>query len=408
MNPIHHPNLIGLYRDLQRYVGWQETDRENVIAVRPFIEPLFPQLIDDFYAETLRHEATAKVLAAGEDQIHRLKKTLLGWLNDLFAGQYDEAYVESRWRVGRRHVEIDLDQTYVTVSLGRIRLGILEQIHVQFGQSPNEQDAICRSVNKLLDVEGAFINATYQAHMVGRLNEKSELQLKQTERLATIGKMITGLAHESRNLLQRSHACLATLMLDIDSIPDAMKQATRIQAALDRLQVLYEEVRNYAAPLSLDLNRLDLNKLVLTTWQNLAEDWGPKNIRLELETEPGIDTSLDADRYRIEQVFTNLFQNAVDVSAERSTIQSRLSRNEQGELVIEIRDHGQGIPEDVLPRVFEPFFTTKPRGTGLGLAITWRIVEAHGGSIRAQNMADGGARFTIVLPTTLERTAATH
>ncbi len=399
MDPIRHPNLMELYHELQTYVGWQSEDERRIVALAPHVAPHFERLIDDFYDEIQRHQATIQVIVGGQQQIDRLKKTLLEWLRRLFEGNYDQAYVESRWRVGWRHVEINLEQIYASMALARLRKGIIESIPDDLPFESSERRAMIASLNKLLDIEGAIINAAYETHFVERLRQQNEEQLKQSERLATIGKMITGLAHESRNLLQRSHACLETLKLDLGDLPDAMKQADRIQAALDRLQMLYEEVRNYAAPLSLDVASLDLHKLILGTWHNLEPQWAAKDIRLECHCDGTTSPVMQVDRYRMEQVFTNLFQNAIEVSPEHGRIACRIESDASGQTVVIIEDAGPGIPSDVLPRVFEPFFTTKPKGTGLGLAITRRIVETHAGTIQAENQNGGGARFVISLPT---------
>ena len=398
MDPIRHPNLMHLYRELQKYVDWQAEDERRVVSLGTYIAPHFERLIDDFYDEIQVHEATSRVLVGGQRQIARLKNTLLLWLRRLFEGNYDEDYVKARWRAGWRHVEINLDQVYVSMALSRLRKGIVEAIPDDL---PMEHSERCRTIvalNKLLDVEGAIINAAYQTHFVERMRLQTEEQLKQSERLATIGKMITGLAHESRNLLQRSHACLETLKLDLDNLPDAMVQADRIQAALDRLQILYEEVRNYAAPLSLDVSSLDLHKLILGTWHNLQPQWSGKDIRLECHCSGNTNPVIQVDRYRMEQVFTNLFQNAIEVSPDHGCVTCRIESNESGRIVVTIEDVGSGIADDMLPRVFEPFFTTKPTGTGLGLAITRRIIETHAGTITAENRKEGGARFIVELP----------
>lgn len=398
MDPIRHPNLMHLYRELQKYVDWQAEDERRVVSLGAYIAPHFERLIDDFYDEIQKHEATSRVLVGGQPQIARLKNTLLLWLRRLFEGNYDQAYVEARWRVGWRHVEINLDQVYASMALGRLRKGIVEAIPDDLPLELAERRRTIAALNKLLDIEGAIINAAYQAHSVERMRIQTEEQLKQSERLATIGKMITGLAHESRNLLQRSHACLETLKLDLGDLPDAMKQADRIQAALDRLQMLYEEVRNYAAPLSLDVSSLDIHKLILGTWHNLEPQWSSKDIRLECHCSGSTNSVMQVDRYRMEQVFTNLFQNAIEVSPEQSRITCHIEPDTSGSIVVTIEDPGSGIEDDVLPRVFEPFFTTKPTGTGLGLAITRRIIETHAGTIKAENRKEGGARFIIHLP----------
>src|SRR5258708_4990754 len=104
------------YRELQRYVGWSAEDARRVQAVAGLLEPHLPAMIDDFYAEIERHPNAKKVITGGQPQINRLKGTLLKWLQELLAGPYEVAYVERRWKVGWRHVEIGLDQVYTNVA----------------------------------------------------------------------------------------------------------------------------------------------------------------------------------------------------------------------------------------------------------------------------------------------------
>src|SRR5436190_20817123 len=109
--------LFRRYQELQAYVGWTEDDARRVQAVGPLLEPSFGALIDDFYQEIERHPEAAKVITGGKAQIERLKGTLVAWACELFSGRYDIDYVHRRWRVGRRHVEIGLDQVFTNVAL---------------------------------------------------------------------------------------------------------------------------------------------------------------------------------------------------------------------------------------------------------------------------------------------------
>src|SRR5438046_2753079 len=124
-----NPDALFLrYQELQHYVGWIEEDAGRIQAVAPILEPHLGPLIDDFYAEIERHPEARKVINGGQEQIQRLKGTLLGWLRDLVSGPYDSAYVAKRWRVGWRHVEIGLDQVFTNVALSRMRRGLLRAL----------------------------------------------------------------------------------------------------------------------------------------------------------------------------------------------------------------------------------------------------------------------------------------
>src|SRR5260221_14650748 len=96
------------YRDLQAYVGWTAADAQRVQSLGSLLVAFFPALIDDFYAEIENHPEARRVITGGAEQTARLKQTLRNWLQELFSGRYDGEYVERRWRVGHRHVDIGL------------------------------------------------------------------------------------------------------------------------------------------------------------------------------------------------------------------------------------------------------------------------------------------------------------
>jgi C4-dicarboxylate-specific signal transduction histidine kinase len=401
--------LYDMYRELQAYVQWTDQDRLRVHRARSAVESAMPALIDDFYEEIQRHPNAAAVITGGQPQIQRLKQTLVHWIEGLFSGAYDEEFVRTRWRVGRRHVEIGLDQAYATAALARLRDGLIATLQANWTGSPIELALTERTLNKLLDLDVAIIEMAYQQHFLWKLEEHIARQNQQTERLVAIGQMVAGLAHESRNLLQRSHACLEALRLDIDDRPDALKQAARIQSALDQLHRLYEEVRNYAAPIRLEMGEFDLIQLIRQSWQNLDGRWRDREVNFELRFDEARSHFVKADSQRLDQVFTNIFQNALEACSGAVSVvcEVTISPNDKN-WQITIHDNGPGIPGDFVGRVFEPFFTTKTQGTGLGMAICQRIMDSHGGTISAGSGPQGGAEIKMELPASLSVASLTN
>lgn len=207
------------------------------------------------------------------------------------------------------------------------------------------------------------------------------------------------MAHESRNAFQRSQACLELLALELEDRPAELELVSRIQRALDHLHRLYEEVRDYAAPIKLDRQLCDLAHLWRDAWSHLEVNRAGKDVILQ-ESVECVDLASHVDWFALGQVFRNIFENAIAACSEPGTIWvncSEASLNGQPAISIQIRDSGTGIPIDARGRVFDAFFTTKTKGTGLGMAIARRIVEAHGGAIELGNQ-DKGAEFVIVLP----------
>jgi signal transduction histidine kinase len=210
----------------------------------------------------------------------------------------------------------------------------------------------------------------------------AQLKLIQNERLAAIGQMVTGLAHESRNALQRSRACLDMLDLDLESAPDQRDLVRRTRSALVELQTLYEEVRGYAAPIQLGKSQHRIAELCHQMWENIQEQWKPLEIKLHLECERCPPLACDATR--IGQVIRNIYENAIAVLTSGGSIFTTCRVVQYGRnnyIQVSFSDDGPGLNEEQRAHIFEPFFTTKTRGTGLGMAICQRIVEAHAGRI---------------------------
>lgn len=225
-------------------------------------------------------------------------------------------------------------------------------------------------------------------------------RLVQSARLAAIGEMMTGLAHESRNALQRARAALEMLELDLAGRPEMLTLSLRAVSAIEELQRLYEEVRNYAAPIQLELRDVDLEDVWTEVWSQVQQVHRDKEIRLTSQGNPETrQTRIDV--YRIQQVFRNILENAVAVLPPVGgviEISSRRVDEENGHwMEIAVQDNGPGMNREQMARIFEPFFTTKTRGTGLGMAIVKRIMEAHGGSASI-GTPDQGARIILRFP----------
>jgi PAS domain S-box-containing protein len=225
-------------------------------------------------------------------------------------------------------------------------------------------------------------------------------QALQSERLAAIGQMMTGLAHESGNALARSKACLEMLAWEVQDRPEALDLIARIQKAQDHLQQLYEEVRGYAAPLKLEREVWDVAAVWRQAWENLALLRQGKEASLRAES-GAADLRCTIDPFRLEQVFRNILENSLDACQNPVRIDILCSAAEldgQPAVRIAVRDNGPGLNPEQQQRIFQPFFTTKTKGTGLGMAIAKRIVEAHGGRIAVGSGPGLGAEILITLP----------
>ncbi len=227
-------------------------------------------------------------------------------------------------------------------------------------------------------------------------------KLIQAERLAAIGQMVSGIAHESRNFLQKISASVETLQaLPCHEDADVGTELSVIARSCDGLKCLLDDLREYAAPIQLDRSRRDLIAIWRAAWISV--------VSAHPETEATLSEALEAkncwssvDGFRMEQVFRNLFENAIAAGSEPARVTIRSSNGSVDRLKITVSDNGLGLKVTPASRVFEPFFTTKTRGTGLGLSIVRRIVEAHGGTITARNLPEEGAVFELEIPTGID------
>jgi signal transduction histidine kinase len=377
--------LIRRYRELQAYVGWCDADAQRIVAAAPRLEPHLHALIDDFYDEIERHPDARRVITGGRDQIGRLKGTLVRWLRDLLGGSYDEAYVERRWRVGWRHVEIGLEQVYTNVALSRLRTGLCRALQEEWDGGRRELEEVVRSLNRLLDLDLAIIEDAYQVEYTARL--------QRSERLATLGQVAGGVAHEMRNPLNVVKTSVYYLLNARNPTPE--KQAEHLR----RIERHVEAADGVITALS-DFARLPVPSPGLVPIAGLIRevlevDEPGGGIEVEVDCPEGLPHALgDGDQLRI--AFGNLVRNARDAMPEGGRLTIR-GREADGGIEVEVADTGVGIPPEDLARIMEPLYSTKARGLGLGLAIARAILEKNQGSLRVASEVGRGSTFTVRL-----------
>lgn len=225
----------------------------------------------------------------------------------------------------------------------------------------------------------------------------------QSERLAAVGQMVAGLTHESRNALQRSQACLEMLEFEIENNAPAQDLVRRIQKAQDHLQKLFDEVRGYVAPIRLELADHSLPEIWREAWDLLSAQRQGRVVQFREHFVDG-QARCRVDRFRLTQVFRNLFENALAACRDPSEIDVDCRRTVWrgiDAVRIAIRDNGPGLSGEQRSRIFEPFFTTKTQGTGLGMPIAKRIIDAHGGELSVGTDWSQGAELVVTLPRNL-------
>ncbi len=227
---------------------------------------------------------------------------------------------------------------------------------------------------------------------------EAEARLLDSARLAAIGEAMAGMAHESRNALQRSQACLDLLADRVMEDAESNDLIEGIQRSQDELYRLYEEVRKYAAPVQITPETCNAGEIVRRAWGDIAQLVDHRDATLE-EVHRIEDLSCIADPFSLTQVFRNILENSADSCADpmRMTVTYSLDVDADS-LVVSMLDNGPGIPPENAGRVFDSFFTTRAHGTGLGMAIAHRIMKAHRGDIRINPAATDGAEFIVTIP----------
>lgn len=236
------------------------------------------------------------------------------------------------------------------------------------------------------------------------LTEKKRMDdyLFRVEKLAAMGRIAAGIAHEIRNPLAGIYTTVQILESDPGGVDTRRTELRNILQEIDRVEHLIREILDLVRAVPLQMEDFDLHELLLTTLALLKEGMSRKNIawKTEFEMEPCI---LHADPDRLRQVFLNLIINAMESMNGGGTVTVRTG-TERGKsrsrdwLFIDVADTGVGIPSKDMSRIFDPFFTTKNAGTGLGLTVTHKIIEDHRGRIEVESKADGGTTFRVLLP----------
>jgi two-component system nitrogen regulation sensor histidine kinase GlnL len=240
------------------------------------------------------------------------------------------------------------------------------------------------------------------------VRKEMEEDLKRSDRLALLGTLAAGLAHEIKNPLGGIKGAAQLLRREVARDPSLVQYTDIMIREVDRVDRLMKQLLDLSRPPKLNLESLNIHRLiddVLLLEKSLVSE-GDMLVR------KNFDPSLPpiwGDRSQLTQVFLNLIKNALQAmnGESRLTLSTRIETNfhmregerDRGKYIrVNIEDNGQGIKEEVLPHIFSPFFTTKSDGTGLGLAICHRIINDHGGLIRVESQEGQGTAFKVSLP----------
>lgn len=276
---------------------------------------------------------------------------------------------------------------------------------IQEGFQVLEEEITCRSLHgrslevvvsasQLRNDTGEVLGAVVVIRDLGDLHRLQD-QLRRSERLASVGQMVAGVAHEFRNPLSTIKGFARYFQRKYSESPEDGEYADLITAEVDRLNRVIEDMLRFAQPLEPQRQSVDFGELVERARALCRTTIESKGLVVEYLGEPG--QTLTADGDLLIQVLVNLIDNAGQAVGEGGHIGLELTRH-RGRVVISVTDDGPGIGDIDSSRLFDPFFTTKSSGTGLGLSIVYSIVERHRGHIEVDSPPGQGACFRVILP----------
>ena len=232
---------------------------------------------------------------------------------------------------------------------------------------------------------------------------ENQVTLERQEKLASLGVLAAGVAHEIRNPLSAIKACTYLLKESVPAESHAKKDILMIESEITRLERIVRDVLAFARPNDPILDSVSTTALMAYVWELISGQFAETAIELILESSP--DITIKADENQLTQVLLNLIRNAGDsiegagkIILRVRTDRANLSGLSINAVILEVEDTGKGISPEVQKRLFDPFYTTKSAGTGLGLSIAARIIERHGGALQYCSQVNHGTTFGIVLP----------
>lgn len=308
----------------------------------------------------------------------------------------DDAYSGSL-REGRDTYEIE--HRVVRKSTGEIRIVYEKCVHVR-----DENGKIIRSIGMVQDItERKIMEAKleeYSKHLETLVEERTK-QLKDAERLATIGATAGMVGHDIRNPLQAITGDLYLAKTELATLPEneqkvnALENLDEIEKNIDYINKIVADLQDYARPLNPRVQETNI-KSVFT--EVLAKNGVPKNVKVDVKVEDKAEKIM-ADPDYLKRIAANLTLNAVQAMPNGGKLTIRVYADKKtNDILITVRDTGVGVPEDIKPKLFTPMMTTKSKGQGFGLAVVKRMTEGLGGTVNFESVEGKGTTFIVRLP----------
>jgi two-component system sensor histidine kinase HydH len=223
-------------------------------------------------------------------------------------------------------------------------------------------------------------------------------EMAKSQRLASLGNLAAGVAHEIRNPLSSIKGFATFFKERYRDNPEDEKTADIMIQEVERLNRVISQLLEFARPMDIDRQQTSIHKVIKHTLKMVEEQSRSKGVMIRADLSPDVGNVL-IDSDKLTQVFLNVYLNAIEAMEKGGALSVTLSPQKDRMIRIDISDTGRGIDREELARIFDPYFTTRPAGTGLGLAIVHKIIEAHDGEIRVDSVKGKGTTLSVFLPT---------
>ncbi|RMF73285.1 MAG: HAMP domain-containing protein [Acidobacteria bacterium] len=255
-----------------------------------------------------------------------------------------------------------------------------------------------RRSDEVGELAAAFNRMMDELQQLRELEQARQAQLAHTEKMAAVGALASGVAHEVNNPLGGILTCIENIQQNPDDAEMRARYLDLIRDGLKRIERTVSNLLGFARPRAMRLEPTPINHSLRHVMELVRYQMVKQGIEAEWRLDPS-EPQVLADHYQMEQLFLNLVLNAIAAMPDGGRL-TLVSMRRGTDVVAEVRDTGTGIPPGILDRIFDPFFTTREvgEGTGLGLAVSDMIVSAHGGRIEVDSEPGRGSTFRVVLP----------
>ena len=276
------------------------------------------------------------------------------------------------------------------------RAGTAIEKEMDYVREPGKTRSLDMVATTLKDEHGTFVGYLFLFRdMTEMIHLRKEMARNQ--RLASLGSLAAGIAHEIRNPLSSIKGFATYFKEKYRDRPDDGEIADILIGEVERLNRVIGQLLDFARPMTMQRRSSSLTDLINHTLKMIESQTVERAVRIEKDLGTR-DLTVMIDVDLMAQVLLNLYLNALDAMTAGGVLRVSLSSEEDGAVAITVTDTGRGIPKNDLPHVYDPYFTTKTSGTGLGLAIVHRIVEAHDGRITIDSEVDKGTTVSLILP----------